>query len=237
MRAGGLQPDQRTYDRLFCAVRLSAERRRMEAARELNALARDDWQLRRAVLNKRAAHFNAAYSMLTEWQQHMVAAGVQHTERSLWHLMKALERLSRLQDCLQLAKQYEKLRPGNHKPHTHAIRVAARDARPEKLVEGMQLVQKLEQRQGRLSPQQQLVLLSAQAWVHQDVGKVAAAVARLRASGLRMDQSAYKSLVQVGAVAVWCSAGLLLRWLLMLLGCRLAGAVHGAGCAGWLRVS
>jgi pentatricopeptide repeat protein len=217
LRAAQLAPDLRTFDRLFCAVRLAAEGARMEAARRLHQLAAGDWAQRREVLGVRSAQFNGAYALLSRWQGHMVEARLQHSERSLLHLARALERLNRLGDCLQLVQAYEQLRPGETRPHSAAIAVGARASAPRSVSYCLQLVQQLEARRGRLGARDYLALMAAQGWLHRDVGRVRATLARMKAAGHALDGSGYEAVVQVrcgglcscrpcqrAADSVWC---------------------------------
>lgn len=77
------------------------------------------------VLSQRAALFASAYSQLVDWQGELVTAGLKHTDASMHHLLSALERLGAAEDCVQLAKLHEEMKPGTYTAHRFALQVSA----------------------------------------------------------------------------------------------------------------
>lgn len=76
------------------------------------------------MLFQRAGLFASAYSQLVEWQGELVAAGLKHNDVTMHQLLAALERLGAVEDCVQLAKLHEEIRPGKYTAHRFALRVS-----------------------------------------------------------------------------------------------------------------
>lgn len=78
------------------------------------------------MLSQRSGLFAAAYGQLVEWQGELVAAGLKHSDASMHQLLAALERLGAVEDCVQLAKLHEEMKPGSYSAHRFALQVSLR---------------------------------------------------------------------------------------------------------------
>lgn len=201
MLARGVPLDVTHFTFLFKTALVRAQDVRIFSARASSQVATYEYRKRKRLLGLRSQNFQHLYQYLSAWQQEMVRLKVQHNDWSLKFMVRALEKVERVEDCLVLAKVFEKNLPGNFIPHTMAMRRSSRKKTFDHLTHISELTSRLQAGGAAVELDHVIARAYRDFWLHEDLQVALKAFSGIPRHKLKGNTQYYAAVINLQSIA------------------------------------